>query len=155
MKAFNMLQKMGWQPGQGLGKHEQGNSRPVSTIIKPDNSGIGMNEDWSNDFENMYDKLAKSLTVKSSKKNSKKRKSKECELKLSRSSASEDPSLGKTFVKSTTSAKPNSSSKPKSAKPPKTMYNSRMSGKLKRLSRQDGEVSANIQKIITKSWPFL
>lgn len=43
-KGFALLQKMGYKPGQGLGKQGAGRVEPVGLSIKTDRGGIGMEE---------------------------------------------------------------------------------------------------------------
>ncbi|THD22628.1 Coiled-coil domain-containing protein 75 [Fasciola hepatica] len=40
-KGFNMLVKMGYAPGQGLGKNAEGRSEPVPIEVRSDRSGLG------------------------------------------------------------------------------------------------------------------
>ncbi|XP_016839366.1 protein SON isoform X2 [Nasonia vitripennis] len=40
-----LLLKMGWKPGEGLGKHKKGTIEPLSFRIKLDKSGLASNED--------------------------------------------------------------------------------------------------------------
>lgn len=40
-KGFAMLQKMGYKPGEGLGKHKSGRAEPVPITVKLGRTGIG------------------------------------------------------------------------------------------------------------------
>lgn len=37
----DMMEKMGYQEGQGLGRHEQGDPRPISPVANKDRTGLG------------------------------------------------------------------------------------------------------------------
>lgn len=40
-----LLLKMGWKPGEGLGKYKKGTTEPLSFRIKLDKSGLAADED--------------------------------------------------------------------------------------------------------------
>ncbi|PAA59949.1 hypothetical protein BOX15_Mlig032911g2, partial [Macrostomum lignano] len=40
--AYRMMLKQGWTPGSGLGRHGQGRSQPIATVVKRDRLGLGM-----------------------------------------------------------------------------------------------------------------
>lgn len=40
-KGFEMLMKMGYKPGQGIGKTESGRTEPISVEVKADRQGLG------------------------------------------------------------------------------------------------------------------
>jgi hypothetical protein len=42
----NMLERMGWQNGQGLGKNRQGRNAPIAVVKKDDNVGLGGKRGW-------------------------------------------------------------------------------------------------------------
>ncbi|EFN73769.1 hypothetical protein EAG_02554, partial [Camponotus floridanus] len=37
----NMMKKMGYKPGKGLGKNDQGRVEPVETVIQRGRKGLG------------------------------------------------------------------------------------------------------------------
>jgi len=44
-KGFKMLKKMGWKPGQSLGKRSSGMLEPIAVTLKLDKSGLGNHDD--------------------------------------------------------------------------------------------------------------
>lgn len=44
---MKLLQKMGWQPGEGLGRNKEGSLEPLALDIKMDKKGLVCKEDIS------------------------------------------------------------------------------------------------------------
>lgn len=42
--GLKMLQKMGWTPGEGLGKNKEGSTEPLLLDVKMDKKGLGLQE---------------------------------------------------------------------------------------------------------------
>eukprot|EP00831_Metopus_contortus_P008541 TRINITY_DN13274_c0_g1_i2.p1 TRINITY_DN13274_c0_g1~~TRINITY_DN13274_c0_g1_i2.p1 ORF type:complete len:182 (-),score=36.68 TRINITY_DN13274_c0_g1_i2:116-637(-) len=66
----NILKKMGWTEGKGLGKHEDGEAECFQVKRRADNAGVGSSPagpaapSWNTAFwETMYNDAAKKLTV--------------------------------------------------------------------------------------------
>lgn len=64
--GFQMLQKMGWCPGKGLGKTEQGSTTHIQVVKKEDRIGIGGKSDTSDAWiqsSKDYESILVSLTA--------------------------------------------------------------------------------------------
>lgn len=46
--GMHLLQKMGWRPGEGLGKEKNGSLQPLLLEVKLDKKGLVANEDVCN-----------------------------------------------------------------------------------------------------------
>ena len=44
-RGFQMLAKMGYQKGAGLGKNKSGNVQPIDLVLKDKRTGLGVDED--------------------------------------------------------------------------------------------------------------
>ncbi|CAG0908510.1 unnamed protein product [Cyprideis torosa] len=49
-KGQQLLQKMGWSKGQGLGKNTTGVVDPLTLRANRGNRGLGMNSSWASDW---------------------------------------------------------------------------------------------------------
>jgi len=59
--GYRMLQKMGWQKGQGLGTQLDGNTKHISQPVKLERTGIGARKDTSLNWMQGQDAFAKIL----------------------------------------------------------------------------------------------
>lgn len=85
MDAMKLMQKMGWKPGQGLGKHSQGDSTSITVEVKQDNRGVGIPSS-ADHWDDMYNAAIKSISVASDGKSSKELTSR-CALQFRRTFA--------------------------------------------------------------------
>ncbi|XP_044746644.1 G patch domain-containing protein 4 [Coccinella septempunctata] len=65
--AKRQLEKYGWKEGQGLGKNENGITKPIKASLKFDNAGIGHDhgaEFTNNWWETVFNKASQNIDVK-------------------------------------------------------------------------------------------
>lgn len=60
---MHLLQKMGWKPGEGLGKEKSGNLEPLLLEVKLDKKGIVAKEEQQNKLK-IQKPLAQTITGK-------------------------------------------------------------------------------------------
>jgi hypothetical protein len=64
-KGIKLMASMGWQHGQGLGKHEQGAATHLRVKVKNNNEGIGATaataDDMFRDSQNMFNSILQRL----------------------------------------------------------------------------------------------
>ncbi|XP_044597821.1 G patch domain-containing protein 11 isoform X1 [Cotesia glomerata] len=63
-KGFEMLMKMGYKPGQGIGKNLHGSSEPIPINIKSDRSGLGKSNNSSSINKKKINPTAKLESMK-------------------------------------------------------------------------------------------
>ncbi|XP_665264.1 hypothetical protein, partial [Cryptosporidium hominis TU502] len=67
--GINLLQKMGWTEGKGLGKEEVGMQECIQIKKKSDNLGLGAkvtresSQDWSDWWKDAYNNVANKLST--------------------------------------------------------------------------------------------
>lgn len=52
--GMHLLQKMGWKPGEGLGKEKNGSLQPLLLEVKLDKKGLVADEEVFIDNQNIY-----------------------------------------------------------------------------------------------------
>lgn len=55
--GMRLLQKMGWQPGEGLGRNKEGTLEPLAMDIKMDKKGLLSKEEAAPPKHNITNKL--------------------------------------------------------------------------------------------------
>lgn len=54
---MHLLQKMGWKPGEGLGKEKNGSLQPLLLEVKLDKKGLVADEEVSIGMPNLIQKI--------------------------------------------------------------------------------------------------
>ncbi|CEO98084.1 G-patch domain-containing protein [Plasmodiophora brassicae] len=137
MDAMKLMQKMGWKPGQGLGKHSQGDSTSITVEVKQDNRGVGIPSS-ADHWDDMYNAAIKSISVASDGKSSKEL----TKIVVRQPEAPEESCYGGLFVRPTKKRSSKQGKVRSSSKLSKPMYRKRMSGKLKRIMKQDSTLGS-------------
>lgn len=62
-KGFQMMAKLGYKPGSGLGKGASGRTEPIQLAMKEDKSGIGLENEKKRKFREEMEKIKKRAKV--------------------------------------------------------------------------------------------
>ncbi|VDN82607.1 unnamed protein product [Brugia pahangi] len=62
-RGFNMLQRMGWKQGTGLGRKEDGITEPVISEVRPNRAGLGLKNEIKFELSKKQDKKQHLLEI--------------------------------------------------------------------------------------------